>query len=59
VCNLCSMTKNVDATRRLFAVINSQVGNLPSMPGISIVWALRGDSRGVDSERFAPAGESK
>jgi putative SOS response-associated peptidase YedK len=28
------MTKNVDAIRRLFAALNSRVGNLPSMPGI-------------------------
>jgi putative SOS response-associated peptidase YedK len=28
------MTKNVDAIRRLFGAINSQVGNLPSLPGI-------------------------
>lgn len=29
------MTKNVDAIRRLFGALNSRVGNLPSMPGIS------------------------
>jgi putative SOS response-associated peptidase YedK len=34
VCNLYSMTKNVDAIRRLFHALNSRVGNLPSMPGI-------------------------
>jgi hypothetical protein len=34
VCNLYSMTKNVDAIRRLFGALNSDVGNLPSMPGI-------------------------
>jgi hypothetical protein len=34
VCNLYSMTKNVDAIRRLFGALNSHVGNLPSMPGI-------------------------
>src|SRR5258708_12094953 len=34
MCNLYSMTKNVDAIRRLFAALNSRVGNLPSMPGI-------------------------
>jgi putative SOS response-associated peptidase YedK len=34
VCNLYSMTKNVDAIRRLFSALNSRVGNLPSMPGI-------------------------
>lgn len=28
------MTKNVDAIRRLFGAMNSQVGNLPSLPGI-------------------------
>src|ERR1700704_6272463 len=28
------MTKNVDAIRRLFAALNSRVGNLPSMPGV-------------------------
>ncbi|MCK1521233.1 hypothetical protein [Bradyrhizobium sp. 145] len=32
--NLYSMKRNVHATRRLFAPINSSVGNLPSMPGI-------------------------
>src|ERR1700759_1792430 len=34
VCNLYSMTKNVDAIRRLFAAVNSRVGNLPSMAGV-------------------------
>jgi putative SOS response-associated peptidase YedK len=34
MCNLYSMTKNVDAIRRLFAALNGRVGNLPSMPGI-------------------------
>lgn len=34
MCNLYSMTKNVDAIRRLFGELNSSVGNLPSMPGI-------------------------
>lgn len=34
MCNLYSMTKNVDAIRRLFGAVNSQVGNLPSLPGI-------------------------
>jgi putative SOS response-associated peptidase YedK len=34
MCNLYSMTKNVDAIRRLFDALNSRVGNLPSMPGI-------------------------
>jgi putative SOS response-associated peptidase YedK len=34
MCNLYSMTKNVDAIRRLFGAINSHVGNLPSLPGI-------------------------
>lgn len=34
MCNLYSMTKNVDAIRRLFNALNSRVGNLPSMPGI-------------------------
>lgn len=34
MCNLYSMTKNVDATRRLFGALNSRVGNLPSLPGI-------------------------
>lgn len=34
MCNLYSMTKNVDAIRRLFGALNSRVGNLPSMPGI-------------------------
>lgn len=32
--NLYSMTKNVDAIRRLFSALNSDVGNLPSMLGI-------------------------
>src|SRR5260370_26975215 len=34
MCNLYSMTKNVDAIRQLFGALNSSVGNLPSMPGI-------------------------
>jgi hypothetical protein len=34
ICNLYSMTNNVDAIRRLFRALNSRVGNLPSMPGI-------------------------
>src|SRR6187455_1483969 len=34
MCNLYSMTKNVDAIRLLFGAINSHVGNLPSLPGI-------------------------
>jgi putative SOS response-associated peptidase YedK len=34
MCNLYSMTKNVDAIRHLFKALNSRVGNLPSMPGI-------------------------
>lgn len=34
MCNLYSMTKNVEAIRRLFTALNSRVGNLPSMPGI-------------------------
>lgn len=34
MCNLYSMTRNVDAIRRLFKVARSEVGNLPSMPGI-------------------------
>ncbi len=34
MCNLYSMTKNVDAIRRLFGALNHSVGNLPSMPAI-------------------------
>lgn len=34
MCNLYSMTKNVDAIRRLFGALHSHAGNLPSMPGI-------------------------
>jgi len=34
MCNLYSMTKNVEAIRQLFGAMNSQVGNLPSLPGI-------------------------
>jgi putative SOS response-associated peptidase YedK len=34
MCNLYSLTKGVDALRQLFGAINSQVGNLPSLPGI-------------------------
>jgi hypothetical protein len=53
VCNLYSMTKNVEAIRRLFQVdaSNDRSGNLPAMPGIysdsrrrsfaTAVWAER------------------
>lgn len=34
MCNLYSMTKNVDAIRKLFAALKSRAGNLPSLPGI-------------------------
>jgi putative SOS response-associated peptidase YedK len=34
LCNLYSMTTNQEAIRRLFKALNSNVGNLPSMPGI-------------------------
>jgi putative SOS response-associated peptidase YedK len=34
MCNLYSMTKNVDAIKRLFGALNSGVGNLPSLPGV-------------------------
>lgn len=34
MCNPYSMTKNVDAIRRLFGALNSHVGNLQSLPGI-------------------------
>jgi len=36
MCNLYSMTKNVDALRRLFGVdvTRDRTGNLPSLPGI-------------------------
>jgi putative SOS response-associated peptidase YedK len=34
LCNLYSMTTNLEAIRRLFDALNSRVGNLPSMPGI-------------------------
>jgi putative SOS response-associated peptidase YedK len=34
MCNLYSMTKNVDAIKQLFGALNSRVGNLPSLPGI-------------------------
>jgi hypothetical protein len=36
MCNLYSMTKNVDAIRRLFKVdpANDRTGNMPSLPGI-------------------------
>ncbi|WP_371419964.1 SOS response-associated peptidase [Tardiphaga sp.] len=34
MCNLYSMTTNVEAIRRLFNALNNRVGNLPSMPGI-------------------------
>lgn len=34
MCNLYSMTKNVDAIRRLFGALNHSVGNLASMPAI-------------------------
>lgn len=34
MCNLYSHTRNVHAIRQLFRALNSNVGNLPSMPGI-------------------------
>lgn len=34
MCNLYSHTRNIDAIKRLFKAVNSNVGNLPSMPGI-------------------------
>ncbi|WP_375789791.1 SOS response-associated peptidase [Bradyrhizobium sp. Pha-3] len=34
MCNLYSMTTNVEAIRRLFGALNSRVGNLASMPGV-------------------------
>jgi putative SOS response-associated peptidase YedK len=36
MCNLYSMTKNVDAIRRLFKVdpANDRTGNMPPLPGI-------------------------
>ncbi len=44
MCNLYSMTKTVDTIRRLFGAMNSQVGNLPSLPasGSEIVLARWG-----------------
>jgi hypothetical protein len=41
MCNLCSMTNNVDAIRRLFRALNSRVGNLPSCPASSRTTPLR------------------
>jgi putative SOS response-associated peptidase YedK len=49
MCNLYSITKNVDAIRRLFGATNSQVGNLPSLPGIFSDYPapiVRNDSEG-------------
>lgn len=34
MCNLYSMTKNVNTIRRLFDALNSRIGNLPSLPSI-------------------------
>jgi hypothetical protein len=34
MCNLYSMTKNLDGIRNLFGALNHKVGNLPPMPGI-------------------------
>jgi hypothetical protein len=34
MCNLYSITTNQDAIRRLFGALNSNVGNLPPMPGV-------------------------
>jgi putative SOS response-associated peptidase YedK len=34
LCNLYSITTNQDAIRRLFAALNSRVGNLAPMPGV-------------------------
>jgi putative SOS response-associated peptidase YedK len=44
------MTKNVDAIRRLFGAMKSQVGNLPSLPGVFPDYPapiVRNDSEGA------------
>jgi len=55
VCNLYSMTKNVDAIRRLFGALNSRVGNLPSMPGIFPDYPAPIARNGADSREIVTA----
>ncbi|TYO66286.1 SOS response-associated peptidase [Bradyrhizobium hipponense] len=55
MCNLYSMTKNVDAIRRLFGALNSRVGNLPSMPGIFPDYSAPIVRNGVDGREVAMA----
>jgi hypothetical protein len=58
MCNLYSMTKNADAIRRLFAALNSRVGNLPSMPGIFPDYPAPIVRNAPDGREIAMAGRS-
>jgi hypothetical protein len=58
MCNLYSMTKNVDAIRRLFDALNSRVGNRPrcpaSFPTICRLLQRCGRTRGRDGAMGLP-----
>ncbi|WGR90946.1 SOS response-associated peptidase family protein [Bradyrhizobium sp. ISRA435] len=56
MCNLYSMTKNVDAICRLFEALNSKVGNLPSMPGIFPDYPAPVVRNAADGREIAMAG---
>jgi putative SOS response-associated peptidase YedK len=49
------MTKNVDAIRRLFGALNSDVGNLPSLPGIFPDYSAPIVRNGTDGREVAMA----
>jgi putative SOS response-associated peptidase YedK len=55
LCNLYSMTTNVEAIRKLFDALNSRVGNLPSMPGIFPDYAAPVVRNGSDGREIVMA----
>ncbi|WP_316181358.1 SOS response-associated peptidase [Bradyrhizobium sp. SZCCHNRI1009] len=57
MCNLYSMTKNVDAIRRLFSIApeNDRTGNLPVMPGIFPDYPAPIVRNGADGRELAMA----
>lgn len=48
--NLCSITKNLDAIRRLFKINRDAAGNLPPMPGVFLEYPAA-VIRNADNER--------